>query len=223
VYNGDLVKWQLTSPFHLNHNIFDNNIHLVSANDSLSGLAILRGSVLHKDDNTLLPGAEVLLFSTDMIPFRSAYSNADGFFEFTDLSAGTYNLYPEVTGKYARTVQITVDSAHPVAEGIQLEVFDHEVTGIAPGEVKNSITVGKLYPNPVTDEFLFWIQSPDAFTILAEIRNLTGNLVFTKTLNSLQGMNRISLSLRNAPTGMYFLVVRNGEGRILNTQKIIKN
>lgn len=223
VYNGDQMKWQLTTSFHLDHNIFYNDINLVAASDSLSGPAILRGSVMHKSDNTILPGAEVLLFNTDMIPIWSAYSNTDGFFEFTDLSVGTYNLYPEVTGKYARTVQITVDSAHPVEEGIQLEVFDHEVTGISPGEVKNSITVGKLYPNPVTDDFQFWIQSPDALTIHTEIRNLTGKLVFMKTLNSLQGMNRISLSLRNATTGMYFLVVSNGEGRILSTQKIIKN
>jgi len=222
-YNGDQVKWQMTNSFLLDKNSFDNPIHLFAANDSLSGPAMLKGSVIHKDDNSKLPNAEVLLFNDKLVPVRVTNTDAEGFFEFPALPFGTYNLYPEVTGKYARILQVTIDSAHLIVDGLQLEVFDHDITGISPGPEKNDITIGKIYPNPVTEDFQFWIQSPNTITIHAEILTVAGERIFMKTVGPVQGRMLVTLPLRNVTHGMYFLVVKIGEGRILNTQKIIKN
>ena len=222
-YNGDQVKWQMTVSFLLDKNIFDNSIHLVAANDSLSGTAMLKGSVIYMGDNTKLANAEVLLYNDNLLPVRATHTNAEGFFEFPALPFGTYNLYPEITGKYARILQVTVDSIHPVVDGLQLEVYDHDVTGISPVKGKNDITIGKIYPNPVTEDFQFWVQSPNTITIHAEILTVSGKRLFIKTIGSVQGSILVTLPLRNIPCGMYFLVIKNSEGRILNTQKIIKN
>ncbi len=222
-YNGDQVKWQMTSSFLLDKNLFDNTIHLVAANDSLSGPAMLKGSVIYMGDNSILTNTEVLLYNDNLLPVMAAHTDAEGFFEFPALPFGTYNLYPEVTGKYARILQVTVDSLHPIADGLQLEVFDHDVTGILPGQEKNDITIGKIYPNPVTEDFQFRVQSPSILTIHAEILTVTGKRLFMKTVGPVQGRMLITIPLRNVPCGMYFLVVKTGEGRILNTQKIIKN
>jgi PKD repeat protein len=222
-YNGDQIKWQMTASFLLDHNIFDNSIHLFAGNDSLSGPAMLQGSVIHKDGNSKLFNTEVLLFNDNLVPVRVTNTDPEGFFEFTALPYGTYNLYPEVTGKYARILQVTLDSLHPVANGLQLEVFDHDVTGISPGQEKNNIMIGKIYPNPVTEDFQFRVRSPNTITIQAEILTLTGERIFMKTVSSMQGRMLLTLPLRNVPSGMYFLVVKTEEGHILNTQKIIKN
>jgi PKD repeat protein len=222
-YNGDQLKWQTTFSFLLDKNIFDNPIHLFAANDSLSGPCMLKGSVVYMGDNLNLPNAEVLLYNDNLLPLRAIHTNSEGFFEFPALPFGTYNLYPEVTGKYARILQVTLDSAHLIAEGLQLEVFDHDVNGISAGQEKNDITIGKIYPNPVTEDFQFWIQSQNTITVHTEILTITGERILLKTASQLQGKILVTLPLRNVPSGMYFLVVKAGDGHILNTQKIIKN
>jgi hypothetical protein len=222
-YNGDQVTWQMTSSFLLDKNVFDKSIYLFAADDSLSGPAMLKGSVIYNGTKMNLPNAEVMLLNEMLVPVRATNTDAAGNFEFSDLPYGTFNLYPEVTGKYARILKVTVDSAHSIVDGLQLEVFDHDVTGISPGPEKNDITIGKIYPNPVTEDFQFWIQSPNTLTIHAEILTLSGERIFLKTVGPVQGRVLLTLPLRNVPCGMYFLVVKTGEGRILNTQKIIKN
>jgi PKD repeat protein len=222
-YNGEQVNWQTTSSFLLDQNIFDKSINLFASNDSLSGPAMLEGSVIHKDDNVKLPNAEVLLFNNKQVPFRATNSDSDGHFEFQNLPFGTYHLYPEVTGKYGRILQVTVDSAHLIADGLQLEVYEHDVTGISPGREIYDIIVEKSYPNPVTDDFQFWVISPNTINIYAEILTLTGEPVLMKNTGPVQGRQLVKLPLRNVACGMYFLVVKTGEGHILSTQKIIKN
>jgi PKD repeat protein len=222
-YNSDQLKWQIATSFLVDSNIFDKDIHLVPANISLSGSARLEGSVILNDDTSQLSNAEVLLYTNDLTPIKATCSNAEGNFEFSALPFGTYNLYPEVTGKYARILQVTVDSIHPVADGLQLKVFDHEITGIAQIQDENDITFGKIYPNPVTEDFQFWVLSPAMLTINAEILTLSGERILMKNIDMIQGRNLITLPLRNVTNGMYFLVVKLAEGRILSTQKIIKN
>jgi PKD repeat protein len=222
-YNGDQIKWQMATSFLLDKNIFDYSIRLFAANDSISGPAMLKGSVIYMGDNSKLTNTEVLLYNANLSPVRATYTDAEGFFEFPALPFGTYNLYPEVTGKYARLLQVIVDSIHPIADGLQLEIYDHDITGISPGNEKNDIATGKIYPNPVTEDFQFWVQSPIAIMIHVGILTVTGKPIFTKTVGSVQERILVTLPLRNVPCGMYFLVVKTGEGRILNTQKIIKN
>jgi PKD repeat protein len=222
-YNGSQVKWQMATSFLSDRDIFDNDIYLVAANDSLTGSARLQGSVIFNDDTSQLSNAEVLLFNNDMTPVKATYSDVNGNFEFPLLPFGTYNLYPEVTGKYARTLQVTVDSLHPVADGLELQVYDHEMTGITSIEDESSIIFGKIYPNPVTEDFQFWVQSPDVMTINTEILTLTGQQILMKNAGIVPGRNLLTFPLQNVTCGMYFLVVRSGDGRILNTQKIIKN
>ena len=121
------------------------------------------------------------------------------------------------------SLQVTVDSLHPVADGLQLQVYDHEMTGITSIQDESGIIFGKIYPNPVTEDFQFWVQSPDVMTINTEILTLTGQQILMKNAGIVPGRNLLTFPLRNVTCGMYFLVVKTGEGRILNTQKIIKN
>jgi PKD repeat protein len=222
-YNGSQVKWQMATSFLSDRDIFDNDIYLVAANDSLTGSARLQGSVILNDDTSQLSNAEVLLFNNDMTPVKATYSDVNGNFEFPLLPFGTYNLYPEVTGKYARPLQVTVDSLHPVADGLELQVYDHEMTGITSIQYESGIIFGKIYPNPVTEDFQFWVQSPDVMTINTEILTLTGQQILMKNAGIVPGRNLLTFPLQNVTCGMYFLVVKSGDGRILNTQKIIKN
>ncbi len=222
-YNGDQVKWQMATSFLISGDIFNNDIYLVAANDSLSGSANLQGSVILNDDTSELSNAEVLLLNNDLTPIKATNSNTEGNFEFFALPFGTYNLYPEVTGKYANILQVIVDSLHPIAEGLQIKVYDHEITGIVSFQDKSHITFGKIYPNPVTEDFHFLVLSPDILTINAEILTLTGERILMKNIDIVQGGNLFTIPLQNVTSGMYFLVIKSMEGHILSTQRIIKN
>ena len=222
-YNNDQLKWQAASAIMVDRDTIHNDIHLIAANDSLSGPASLQGSVILNDDTTVLSDAEVLLFSNNLTPVKATCSNEQGNFEFSALPYGTYNLYPEVTGKFTRILQVTVDSLDPVADGLQLKVYNHEITGIEPLQDKNEISFGKIYPNPVNEDFQFRVLSPNILTINAEILTLTGERILMKNIDLVQGINFLTLPLRNVTSGLYFLVVKSIEGSILNTQKLIKN
>jgi PKD repeat protein len=222
-YNGSQCKWQTTSPFSLDHTIFDNDIYLIAGNDSLSGSARIRGSVIFSADTSVLPNAEVLLLNDDLVPIKATYSDASGNFEFPALPFGIYNLYPEVTGKYSKVVQVSVDTSNPVSEGLKLEVFEHEVTGIASSHNKSGFIFGRIYPNPGTAYFQLWAFSPETLEVTAELIALTGELMLSKNIEIVQGNNLLTIPLPNMPSGMYFVVIRSGDGRIINTQKIIKN
>jgi PKD repeat protein len=224
VYTGDQIKWQNTSSFLLDHNMFDNTLHLIVGNDSISGPAMLKGFVIHKDDNVKLANSEVVLYNEDLVPFRSTLTDAEGNFEFSALPFGTYNLYPEVTGKYASIMRVILDSLHQIAEELQLDVFDQDVEGISPIGGTNDFTVGKIYPNPVTEDFLFEIQSPETVTtIQTKILTFTGEEIQKVNVTLVRGRNLINLPLRNVSSGMYFLVLTTEDGKIINTQKVIKN
>ncbi|MGA3015404.1 MAG: PKD domain-containing protein, partial [Bacteroidales bacterium] len=160
-YNASQFKWQTTSPFSIENTIFDNDIYMIAGNDSLSGSARISGSVIFNADTSLLPNTEVLLLNDDLVPIKATFSDASGNFEFLALPFGTYNLYPEVTGKYAKVLQVSVDTSNPDAAELQLEVFEHEVTGINSYNNKSEFIFGRIYPNPGTDYFQLWVLSSE--------------------------------------------------------------
>ena len=119
-------------------------------------------------------------------------------------------------------MQIIVDAIHPTADGLLLAVYDHDVTGVATVLGISDIIIGKAYPNPVTDQVQLWIITPEAKTIDVEVITITGEPVVSKTIR-LSGKGLMTLPMTSASSGLYFLVIKSGDGRILNTQKIIKN
>jgi PKD repeat protein len=223
VYSGDNAKWQTSVPFTLNQNSFYNDLHLIPANDSLTGSAILKGSVVHMDDYQKLCSAEVLLYSEEMNPVRSVLTDPEGAFEIGGLPYGTYYLYPEITGKFARLLMVTVDSNNQIISDIQLDVYDNELTGTIPNPGKTGSLVGNIYPNPGTDVFHFTMGSPAAMNIRIELYSCTGMKLSVKSYVINQGRNILSMPLHDIVNGLYFMVVRKEDGKIINTQKLIKN
>ena len=221
-YSGDELKWQAPEPFVLDKDIFDNHLHLLPSNDSISGPAVLRGSVFQNGNNLTLPCAEVLLFNSNFEPIKATITDADGNFEFTGLPFGTYNLYPEITGKYARVLTIIVDSNHVITAGLDLEVFDYDVTGVFPVKDNNDIRFGRVFPNPVTDIARVVIFSPRTLVIYAEVLTVTGVRIWSGSFYVPEAMEAISLPLQNLQEGLYFLVLKTQDGGLVNTQKMIK-
>ena len=223
VYTGDVEKWQASAPFVLNQNSFYNDLHLICVNDSLSGSAMMKGIVMHMGDNQKLAGVEVLLYTEDMKTIKYAMTDSQGAFEFSGLPFGAYNLYPEITGKYAKVLMVTVDSAHLIVDGLQLDVYDHELTGISPNPGKSEVQVGNVFPNPASDFIYFKTDSPADLKIQAELLAFTGVKLYQRSFVLIKGSNLIAIPFHSITDGIYLLVIRNENGNIIKMQKVIKN
>jgi hypothetical protein len=80
---------------------------------------------------------------------------------------------------------------------------------------KPSITV-TAYPNPSSS--LVYVNSTTATSMLAEVYDLAGQMVYKKTVSG----DDNGLNLGNLANGMYLLKVFTAEGQLLQTMKVEK-
>jgi hypothetical protein len=66
----------------------------------------------------------------------------------------------------------------------------------------------------------FTSKEEDVLTL--KVINQTGQVIYTKNINAVKGNNRISADVSHLPQGVYIVKLKNHEGMILNTQKMIK-
>lgn len=80
----------------------------------------------------------------------------------------------------------------------------------------------KIYPNPATNTLNISFSKPIEIGFTVDIRDLTGRLVATETINS---GNRTSYStnVSNLPHGLFFAEVYNAAGIVVYREKFIKN
>ncbi|MEW6773941.1 MAG: M1 family aminopeptidase [Bacteroidota bacterium] len=78
----------------------------------------------------------------------------------------------------------------------------------------NQISIN-IYPNPVSD--ILYVESPEILNKEIEVFDLMGKNIFRKHCNN--SLETIDLS--NYSQGMYFLIIKDIDGKILNRQKII--
>ena len=79
----------------------------------------------------------------------------------------------------------------------------------------------KVYGNPVNDKLTFSYTSNTTQTVNIKVYDLTGKIVMSQKVNSLEGSNMMSLPLSSTfKTGMYVVEVSNGTDR--QTAKFVK-
>ncbi|RZK81286.1 MAG: T9SS type A sorting domain-containing protein, partial [Pedobacter sp.] len=82
----------------------------------------------------------------------------------------------------------------------------------------NSLTT---YPNPVTDKLFLTAPFPVSQCIV-HIRNLTGNIVFSKTLGPVTATTEMVVDLSILPKGIYLLEVFDGNRKLGKGTKLLK-
>jgi len=211
-------------------NVYTSNIYLITANDSLSGPASISGTIIHggQDDLTIAPvHAEVILYNQYLEPLTFTMTEEDHYkdgsqFSFPALPFGTYNLQVESPGFYSRITTVTLDEPHPIAEGIILEIFDHDVTGI-PVEPRNqSIGFGAVYPNPTDEKIRIEVISCKQTTLSIKIADLNGQIRYSTRHSIQKGRSMVQIPVSSFSNGMYFLFIHEGNGILLNVQKFLK-
>jgi hypothetical protein len=69
----------------------------------------------------------------------------------------------------------------------------------------------QLFPNPVVNNFSASFTAPKLSSATLLIRNINGQLVYSKTVNVIKGNNAVLISNAPLKTGMYYVSIINDE------------
>ncbi|MEI6455484.1 MAG: PKD domain-containing protein [bacterium] len=204
---------------------YHSDIFMVPVTDTVSGIAMIRGGIVQNDSKQPLAVkayAEVLVYNDQMVPRTFAFTDVAGNYEIPSLPFGTYYLVAEVAGHYSRVTAITLDAAHPLADSVILELFNHDVTGYRDDLTRKVTEVGNIYPNPVEDKLWFDVISPVSVLLKADIVSITGQVRQTSPVRSEAGRLAVTIPTDNLAPGFYLLLVHSSDGVLVTSRKFIK-
>jgi hypothetical protein len=82
----------------------------------------------------------------------------------------------------------------------------------------NSLTDVNIYPNPTNGDVTLNMNLADASSIMVNITDITGNVIYTTSLENLNaGQNQFTIPSSGFPAGMYNVTVRSKSG-VANTK-----
>ena len=76
----------------------------------------------------------------------------------------------------------------------------------------------KLFPNPVTNKLSVYVVGDNSPKILT-LYDLSGKTIYTQQLNEMF----TTLDLQKMAKGTYFIKITHPEGKVLYTEKVVKN
>lgn len=133
-----------------------------------------------------------------------------GNYDFVNAASFTKNVY----------ISYVADSSAQV----QPPVTTPELLTISPKKLstkKGEIQV-KIYPNPFQNEFSLQIDSNRSFPLTATLFNEIGRSVMSFNWDAVIGENLYTIPTSQLSSGFYFLQLRDNQGKLVQTHKIIK-
>jgi hypothetical protein len=219
---GESCTWKSAEVLHLTGgSVYQSDIHLLPANNELTGPGSITGKVVSEGSSEIIPFAAVLLYDDKMVPVRSSFSDHSGAFGFQGMAFGAYHLYVEIPGKYSRLTAIWLDSSMPVADSLKLEVFNHDVTGVNDLHAGGAV-VGDLFPNPAGDAVSLPIHLPVPETLRFVVRSLSGVTVWSGSGGFEAGPHQVQIPLAATRPGIYFVVIQSHDGAQVAVKKLIR-
>jgi protocatechuate 3,4-dioxygenase beta subunit len=168
-----------------------------------TGTSVVRGRVIDASSGTPLRKASVRIFSPDIREVRTTMTDVEGRYEFSDLSAGQFNLSANKTGY----VDVAFGQAMPSEIGKPLKVGDKQVIE----KIDFSLPRGAVVTGRVLDEY----GEPIADVQVSALRNqFTANGPRPINAGRMATTNDIGeFRLFGIPPGQYFLSAsfRNGQ------------
>jgi PKD repeat protein len=224
-YFSESLHWKDAGSVDISEsNAYLSDVHLLPTTDSLTGEGRITGTIVRAQPKGWfkeIPDGEVLLFSEQLNPLKFTFSDKTGRFELNNLPFGAYYLYVEYPGKYSRFTAVWLDSATPLADSLQLEVFDYDVTGADEISLR-SVIIGNLFPNPASEEINLFIGLKRAATLKFQIMTLTGGTVWSGARECGEDQNLVAIPVSNIKAGLYLLVIHANDGSQIAVKKLLK-
>ncbi len=198
------------------------DIFMIPQENAGQGEGEIFGSVTYQDKNPAVEGIEILLMDEQGNVLTYVKTNNEGSFQFPQLSYGNYQLSAEIFGYASNVANVSITQSNPTQE-VSVVIKDGSVVlGLNRDTFENSLHISDIYPNPVTDHFYMNISAKKAMKMTLSVVNQMGQTVYSETFKANNGLNRYSADIGNIPQGIYIIQLKAENGRIINTQKLVK-
>lgn len=126
------------------------------------------------------------------------------------LNYEAYDEWPNITGYYR--LKINTNSRH---------TFYSTIVKVAR-KTNNVVVLSKVYPNPATNYIKYVVESKVSSKSFITCTDLTGKIVFVKTLQLKEGNNTFSEDISSYSSGNYLLQITLAGGIKSNTDRFVK-
>jgi PKD repeat protein len=166
---------------------------------------------------------EIILLNAQGNFFTCVTSNSDGYFDFSNIPFGTYQLFPDVAGISTTPMYVTISADKPLENNVNLVIFPNEITFSVNEHVSAFVDKAMLlYPNPVTSQARISIQVKKNSSVNVLITDMTGRTVYSQDNQLPEGTQEIILPVRDLPAGMYQVLIIP-EDKVMSSGKFLKS
>jgi PKD repeat protein len=217
-YYHDAINWANATLIELGQPINPYNIYMHPVPGYNSGNGNINGTITqggkYNGNGLAATNVEVLLMNASGGVLAYTMTNSIGEFTFPQMEMGTYKVYPEMVEKVTTPTTVILDAAHADANVI-FTISGGFISGIHDNAVQAEFTLSDIYPNPVSDNANFTIQTLRSREITVGIYSITGEFVLSIPVSLHQGANKVTIPVSDLRKGMYYVKVEKPEGGMI--------
>lgn len=192
---------------------------LPEAVNPFGGPSVITGYAVDNNANVL---SDKIVFITDQvdIPVAYLYTDAKGYFSFTNLQFGSYKIFGDVWGKDNPDLSVKVHADNVNIHHVIFTENNIEFRGriaVSALHIAKGLPEMKAYPNPVTDMLYLEGSAKIGANKQVVLKSISGAIVYTEEFA--QG-KQVSIPVAGLTEGIYLLEVL-ADGKTA-TYKVVK-
>jgi hypothetical protein len=228
-YFGDVFDWQEAQEIILSDtDNWECAINLLPSVGITSGEGQIFGQITYDTslvERSPIPAGdiEILLLNGEGTPQTCGLSDMEGNFYFSNITYGTYQLFPDVAGISTTPMYVTISEDKPLDSEVSLVIYPQQITFSIPENISTFIDKAFLiYPNPVSDQVRISMQVLKASNMTVMITDLLGRVICRQDNQLPEGSQEIILPVRDLPAGFYEVIIIP-EDKVMISGKFLKS
>ena len=156
--------------------------------------------------------------------FPGGFTGCAEIYSTTDPTVADIGIYPitfNTTTQVSGIPIIQTTTQDDVTSGYYIEILDN-VNSVIDRYNSSTFDLKGAYPNPCNNKTQIQFISGINQQIYFEISNMLGEVVYSKSLNAISGVNTLNISTFDFSEGMYIFSINNGYS-ILSNRLIVSN
>lgn len=208
------VFWQSATLINLGQAQNPYNIQLASYQVVNGGTFIINGQIVNAGKSINPADQEVLLLDNQDNPIRWTMTDANGYFSFDSLPAGSYTVNPVITGITTFPYYVVLNSGNsPVF--VKLVISGQIITAMIKTPEKEKFC--EIFPNPAVEIITVKLNDPQTW-FSVEIFSVNGVRLLSEIHTS---ENFCNINISKLVNGLYLIKIADNKGHSF-TEKVIK-
>lgn len=223
-YYGDVFHWEDSPTIHLQNNLYNQDINLIGLQSSEAGLSNISGYVNQNNKGTE-PASDVLIILLNNINqvIGTQQTNADGYYNFSNLGYGTYSILCEIIGKSMQPKTVTLEPQNANISHLNFVIHDNEVVLGIGDDLPSSIEfISEIYPNPASKSAKMSLNVTEPQMVSIEFLDVNGRVVDNQFNYLTIGNNELNLKLSKFDSGIIITKILFEDGEMITRKLIVQ-